>query len=427
MHPVPETLPESTNTIVVDRCDSRTRAGWRAPLSDVHGWLRWRLPHLYSGVRAPWWNALRLRWERTLEPKVPVKLVEAVVEGRLLRLLYAGHEDGLRYIQPFVQDQLFGEAPTRVWEWRMHRRDLARSLSSFDVDLAVTVLEKDLVAASLEPQSVLMPFRIHQVVDTSRGWPQVREHISRGERARHLRQSERHGFRLRASHSDEEYRWFYERMVRPSMAVRYGDRDRSLEEPRGLHAIFRHGVLFMVDSGAGPVAGSASELDRRRGIVNGRLIGVRDGDQLLRKEGAQNALYHFILRWACENGFRCVDYQGCEPFLSKGTFQYKKRFGTTAVLPPSRYRFLRVVLTPGRDSERLRDFLAANPVMLVDDQDRLGSGYFTDRHRPPRYDIPDDSAGFHFRRDIDMDELLGALASGSPSSSGVRAMAEVRP
>jgi hypothetical protein len=378
-------------------------------VDDARGWWRYRRPHLAATIRSPSVNAMRLRLERRRVPTVPLRIARGTVGGRTITYAYGGHADGLRYIQPFVQDGLLaGAEDLTVEEHAVPRPDLLPALERADADLTTAVLEEVLVPRALPARTLLMPFRIHQAVDTSRPWSEVRAEISRRELKRHEAACRKHGFRLRTTADEAEYRWFYQHMVRPSMEVRYGGRDRSLGEDQGLHAILRHGVLFLVESDDGPVAGSASELDRRRSIVNGRLIGVRDGDQELRRNGAQNALYHFILEYACAHGFAQVDYQGCEPFLSKGTFQYKKRFGTEAVLPPSRYRFLRMLLTPRKDSGRLRDFLVANPIMMVDERGRLGAWYPRDAARPPRHDIPDDSLGFAFRAELDLDALFGA-------------------
>ncbi len=371
------------------------------------GWAHWRAPHLVRSVRAGWWNRFRLGIHRSRHRRVPVVTAVGEVDGLRMSFVYGGFEDGLRYIRSYIEDRLFRGGPVEIRTEMLTRRELARKMAGEPPDLAIVADSSRYVRALPGARSVIMPFRIHQVVDTSQGWPAVRRKISRREVRRHERWCEEYGYTCAPTRTAEDYFWFYDRMVVPSMEVRYGKRDRSLGKEQGYHMIFRHGMLFMVDSHDGPVAGSTSELDRRRKIVNARLIGIRDGDQDLRKYGAQNALYHFILKWACENGYRSVDYQGCEPFLRKGTFQYKKRFATRAQLPPNHYRFLQMWLHAGRDSRQLRAFLADNPVMLIDGSGRLGAGYFHDERHQPRLDVPYQCEGFEFEELIDMTDFFG--------------------
>ncbi|MER6067840.1 hypothetical protein ABT187_03075 [Streptomyces sp. NPDC001817] len=379
----------------------------RSRVDVLLGWTRWRAPHVVKSIRSPLWNRLRLAVHESCRRRIPVVSASAEVDGRRMSFVYGGFEDGLRYIQPYIQDCLFGQDPVDVRKEMLTRRELLRKIDAEQPDLSIVAGGSRFVESTPAERSITMPFRIHQVVDTSQGWPAVQQKMSRREVKRHGQWCEEYGYTSAPTRSADDYFWFYDRMVVPSMEVRYGKRDRSLGKEQGYHMIFRHGILFMVDSRTGRVAGSTSELDSRRRLINARLIGVRDGDQDLRKYGAQNALYHFILRWACENGYDRVDYQGCEPFLRKGTFQYKKRFATRAELPPNHYRFVRMRLRAGADSPQLRRFLAANPVMLIDAEGRLGAGYFHDDEHRPRLDVPYRCDGFEFEQLIDMTTFFG--------------------
>jgi hypothetical protein len=372
------------------------------------GWFRWRMPHLLRSIRAGWWNRIRLAGLEFRHRRVTVLTASGDIGGRLLSFRYGGFEDGLRYIQPYVEDRLFEGTRVSTRLEQLTRRELRRREAQEPVDMSIVAGNRSFVRGLPSRQAVIMPFRIHQVVDTSVGWDAVCAKISRREVKRHENWCEEYGYRCSPSTEDSDYFWFYDRMVVPSMEVRYGKRGRNLKREQGYYMIFRHGVLFLVDSHDGRVAGSTSELDRRRKLINARLIGIRDGDQNLRKYGAQNALYHFILEWACTHGFRSVDYQGCEPFLLKGTFQYKKRFATAVRLPPNHYRCVQMRLRAGSDCAQVRDFLANNPVMLVDAAGRLGGGYFYDRQRKPRTDIPYECEGFEFEERIDMDRFFAS-------------------
>jgi hypothetical protein len=371
---------------------------------------RWRAAHLAATLRSPMWNRLRAGMEEVIHRRVPVVTTRGDITGRSVTASYTGNADGMRYIQPFVQECIYDTPPERSVR-HIDRQNLPAELTADSPDLALIAGTARSVRQFMGPGAVLMPFRIHQVVDTSAGWDAVQQRISRRERARHRNWTEQFDYACAPTRDSDAYFHFYDRMVRPSMERRYGDRDRSLGREQGYHSIFRHGILFLVRSRGVAVAGSTCEIVRRRRLINARLIGVLDGEEGLRRNGAQNAIYHFILQWACANDIDRVDFQGCEPFLRKGTFQYKKRFGTRAVLPPNKYHDVRLVLQARRDTNAVRDVLVANPIMLVDDDGRLGAGYFHDDDRPPRLDIPYQCEGFQYRRLIHLDRFLAGAQS----------------
>ncbi|MFI1736994.1 hypothetical protein [Streptomyces sioyaensis] len=165
-------------------------------------------------------------------------------------------------------------------------------------------------------------------------------------------------------------------------------------------------MLFRVHKSGEWVAGSVSQIARERRTLNARLIGVKAGDDKYRTAGAQNFVYHAILDWAAgEDSIDTVEFQGCEPFLTKGTFQYKKRFGTTAVIPDNAFGRLRMLIRPKALTPSIRRFLANNPVLTDDSSGGLVAKYFFDQDNALRSDIPHSSPGITGNVAIDLDEL----------------------
>jgi hypothetical protein len=123
---------------------------------------------------------------------------------------------------------------------------------------------------------------------------------------------------------------------------------------------------------------------------------------------------HFLLSRAWAEGYHRVDFQCCEPFLRKGTFQAKIDFGAGATLPAPPLQDVRLWLSVRRDNPGVREFLVANPLIILDGEDRLRAAYFHDQVRPPRRDIRYAGQGFDFESDA---ELTGFLtASETPPS-----------
>ncbi|MBL0385653.1 hypothetical protein JJB07_03230 [Tumebacillus sp. ITR2] len=188
------------------------------------------------------------------------------------------------------------------------------------------------------------------------------------------------GFDYFVTHEDEDFHQFYETMHKPTMNSRYGEFARSV-----------------------------SQLDPSKNWLNARLIGVRNGDDLYRTNGAQNFVYHAILHWASNVGnIDVVDFQGCEPFLTKGTFQYKKRFATEAILPPNHFHDKRLLVQANVHSPAVRQYLIENPMLVIDDEDNLGAGYFFDEQNKPRLDLPYQCPGIGYHVLLDLDERAAA-------------------
>lgn len=321
--------------------------------------------------------------------------------GEQACVAYAGVAEGLTYLAPFVEERLFEhhEPP------RTQPVDLdAMEASLFaEADLVVLAATPEVLGRLRRGHDVSAVPRIHQVVDTRGALGDVHRAMSSRE-VKRLAAAKAAGFRYDVTHEDRHFFEFYDAMHRPTMEARYGDKARSVEREKALETLFRQGALFRVFRGETWVAGSVGQIDVQRRTLNSRLIGIAGGDAGLREAGAQNFVYHAILDWAClEASIDHVDFQGCEPFLTKGTFQYKKRFGTRAVIPANVFGTLRMALRPNRLTRSVRDFLAGNPVLDADGNGALQAKYFHDRERPVRGDIPFASPGIGDMVAIDLD------------------------
>lgn len=310
------------------------------------------------------------------------------IGGGTTRIRYTGAQSGARFIQEFVQDQFFGRSKVNVSTATLDLTHDVLPEPDGAVGLDMITLHCDDLHRIADDSDVVLPLRVHMTVDVTGSWEQVCARMSRRETKRNTKwsQNPRHSSRL--SHDPDEYFWFYETMVAPSMANIYGSRSRMLTAEDGFQQVFQRGGLFLVEVDGEPVAGSVSEIDYTTRRVAGRIIGVKRGDQHLRADGTQNAVYHAIIEWAWRNSFATVDFGNSEPFLSKGTFQYKMRFGSKVVLPPTQHSNYRTLLRWNAALPGVTEFLVNNPVVLIDDQKgQFGAGYFSTASRPPCRDI----------------------------------------
>jgi len=164
------------------------------------------------------------------------------------------------------------------------------------------------------------------------------------------------------------------------MRSRHGDATRSLDRSTAYECVFRRGVLLFVTENGERVAGMLCRLDKREHMTF-RLVGVRDGAAEHYRSGVFMAAYLFLLEWAAEAGVTRVDLSGCEPFLSKGIFQFKRKLHPEMVRPDNHFHDKRLWLRVLRDSPGVRDFLVANPMVSESGGGGLEATYFFDDSR----------------------------------------------
>ena len=323
--------------------------------------------------------------------------------GMPARLVYAGMAEGLLYIAPFV-DQCFFEHSSVDQEGTLEWKQLEVFISQHRADIILLMTSLDVIQQYQRPGDIIGLSRIHQKVDVSKNWRAVLGQFSNRESKRHAQLVEK-GFSFDVSLEDEHFFSFYRSMHVRTMSARYGPLARSVQEQAAYSQLFKRGMLFRVHLNDEWVAGSISQMDTSTRTLNARLIGVDGGAAIHRANGAQNFVYHAILKWASSQSFiDCVDFQGCEPFLSKGTFQYKKRFGARAVIPGNAFGQWRLLIRAPTLCPSTRQFLVNNPLIGLDAEGRLQAQYFFDANHEIRSDIPFASKGIHSQVSHNLDE-----------------------
>jgi hypothetical protein len=338
------------------------------------------------------------------------------LDDEVFTLAYAGAELGMTYIQPYVEDRIFGSRPRQLRicvpagsvGGASPAGQLAAARSGLAVgppaDLTVVVAPPVTYIPGPAGPGLELPLRLTFVVDLDDASATARP--SAKERRRQLRRLERYAHSYEVSHAESDFDGFYRDMYLPTMACRHQSRARVCRRAEAL-GLFRSGMIFFLTSASARVAGVLCEL--REDTCVARLVGWRHGQaELLRQEVAKTT-YHLLIDWARQAGLREVDFQGCEPFLRKGTFQAKRRLGARAMILGDQAVAHRAWVEPGRDTARVRDFLAANPAIHVGPDGSLYAGYCYDSSRSAATDIPYSCSGITGARRIDLDQLLGGL------------------
>ncbi|WP_327381595.1 GNAT family N-acetyltransferase [Streptomyces sp. NBC_01207] len=331
-------------------------------------------------------------------------------------LAYGGLPQGLTHVLPFLE-QRRGTASQRIRRGTTWA-DLVDGRAAPGADILAVGMLRDRVPARLPRHSLLLPFRVTLAVPVGPDPQDVIGRLSRKARQQHARELRSHRRTLEVAAGESDFAYFYDDMHRPTMVNRHGDAARSEDRDSALVCLFRRGVLFFLCESGRRVAGMLCRLEGRTLVV--RLAGVARGDGEAYASGTYVAMYVLILQWAAEHGLTRVDLSGCEPFLSKGIFQFKRKMHPEVALPRNHFAGKRLMLRVRRDSPSVRDFLAANPVLAFRQDHGFEAVYFHDEGRPPRLDLRGNCPGVRGQRLVDLDDFLAGLPDTARQPSVVQ-------
>jgi hypothetical protein len=169
---------------------------------------------------------------------------------------------------------------------------------------------------------------------------------------RRLRQMEKQGFSYEFTRSMQDFDLFYRRMYLPYIQSRHAGRGAVLREAGFVRGIFEQGGLVLVRLGGEPVCGM---LCRMQGdLCEAWQMGVLDGSFELVKQGANVALWWFMLDWARRQGAKRFDFGDSRAQTANGTFHFKRGWGTYVVADPDLYSQLSFFSQSLPDSLRQR-------------------------------------------------------------------------
>jgi Acetyltransferase (GNAT) domain len=353
----------------------------------------------------------RRLWEAIAERRV--RAVVSRCEGASPTIAYAGWEPGFVTILPLLEHQRAhqaGTASSRTERW-ISWSELPRNGVTGSADIVTVGGDAGDLSRLPGTRSLILPFRVHLVVDVDGDAESMRRRICPRERWEFRRNRRRHDWTWEWDDDPRAFEHFYERMHRPTMARRHGPRTRTEQKAAAYECLFCRGPLFFVSEAGRRVAGVLCRWDPRTRTLTTRLLGVLDGDQAHYRSGAFKAVYHLLIEWACGAGVEHIDLHGTEALISKGIFQWKRKFHPRVVLAPNHFAHKRVWLHVARDSEAVRRFLVANPVLAMTAQGDMEALYFRDRDRQPRTDLGSSCPGVLRRREVDLDVFLSGTGA----------------
>jgi hypothetical protein len=354
--------------------------------------------------------ALHANWDVRSTARLPV----VVSHLGDVSVAYAGIADGLRYTLEFtelVRSTPAADAPGRIYtSVRAKYLGDVREWPDADVLLIGTTAPKAQILAP--PRSLILPMRVHFVVDIEADPALMNSRISKRQRWQFSRDQRIHQWTWRLETEPAAFDLFYDRFYRPTMRRSHGERERIEGRSAAYECLFKTGKLFFLYERGERIGGALCSWDPSTRVLTLRLFGVLDADAKHYESGALRAIYHFLIAWSAENGVGKLDLGGTEPFLSKGTFQWKRRFGSRITLPLNHFGRKRVCLVVRRDSPAVRDLLVANPVLAEGADGVLEAVYFYDEKRDPRLDLSAKAPSGPRARKINLSEFLADGVGG---------------
>ncbi|MGP4051173.1 hypothetical protein [Streptomyces sp. 2A115] len=382
-------------------------AATSAPRARFPQRVRMHVSYHWRNSGSPLVTGLRDRWDtrRTaVFPSVRSDLAD-------LSVGYSGLREGLAYTLEFTElrrEEGPRQSAVRV-SGQVSGSELRNHGSLPAADIRIVGTSASLARRMPKEASLLIPMRVHFVIDFDGDPEAARRAISKRERSQFNRDMRLHHWDWALNSSPEWFDAFYDDHYRPTMFRRHGSRERTEGKDAAYECLFRTGRLFMLSQDGAPIGGALCHWDAAQKVLTLRLLGVEDGAERHYESGAFKAIYHLLIGWAAENGVRRLDFQGTEPFLSKGTFQWKRRFGTRVVMPPNHFGDKRLWLQVCQDTPAVRDYLVANPTLAETEDSLLEAVYFFDEQRPPRLDYSAKAAGVERIRHVDLDAFLAPL------------------
>ncbi|MDY6867151.1 MAG: GNAT family N-acetyltransferase [Chloroflexota bacterium] len=280
-----------------------------------------------------------------------------------LTVTYTGTLTSLRILRKnFFSEPSTTEKTGRILVWKV--QDL---VDYSDSDIVVIEAGKHVVSKFSWHKAVVMPPYIHLVVDVEGSWEEVEYQLRRRKSARsEMRLARKYGYECEVSHREEDLESYYRDMYLPTIESRHDEfaSPMSFEEA---YQHFKQGFIFWVKRDEQYVCGNLCRADEDELVlVSG---GMLNADWQLMKEGALGAMDYLNIQWANENGFRIVNFLGCEPYLKSGIFQYKRKWGSRAFIPDSEDK--RIWMKIQRNTPAVAHFLKDNPAITTTKEDEL--------------------------------------------------------
>jgi predicted N-acetyltransferase YhbS len=287
--------------------------------------------------------------------------------GEPLQALIAGQLETKNYLAALLFEQPYTETHRRMWRWRALRKATARGSAHAIAFFDTTV----------------RTYRHAQRgnVFWLRGW--VRTELELARAAERIQRSDGIKSDVRRIHENrlacdttadpQALEQFYWNMYAPYARQGFGDKAIYMSYEQ-MKAGLNNPQLLRVSKDGQILAGMII-LHPESGVPHWWILGMRDGDRRLVRQGVLAALYLFGVQHLMDRGYRRALLGGVRPFLADGILQYKRKWGARLIAgDDGDPHWLMVVVT--QSTGAVRGFLKACPFVGEDEHGLVGRVFF---------------------------------------------------
>ena len=287
--------------------------------------------------------------------------------GEPLQVLIAGQHETKNYLAALLFNQPYSETHRQMWRWRVLRKATAR--------------ESGHAIAFLDTTVRTCRHARRENVFWLRGW--VRTELELARAAERIQRSDGIKSDVRKIYENRlvcdttadpiALERFYWDMYAPYARQGFGDKAIYMSYEQ-MKAGLKNPELLRVNQDGQTLAGMVI-LHPENSVPHWWILGMRDGDRSLVKQGVLAALYLFGVQHLKDRGYQRALLGGVRPFLTDGILQYKRKWGARLLAgDDGDPHWLMVVVT--QSTSAVRGFLKACPLVGEDQQGLVGRVFF---------------------------------------------------
>lgn len=276
----------------------------------------------YASPRAAAWVAAHDALALPFQMHGEVRRSEVRTEEGRLRLVEVGRG---KHTAPFCA-RLFGSRMRGVDDGVRPLWSPA-ALADVDADLVMAEIHNWMAPRFRRAGWLIVPDSIRWHADLTRCPPPRLTPSLKAD----LKKVSRYGYTLETAGTSRDWAEFYGSMVVPQARVRFGE-EAWIPSERLRRELAARGTLHFIHRDGARVAGICS-------VRNGStlwlpVMGLRQGDANLLKEGVYSAVFSLLFDWARNEGCTQVDAGRTSAFTLDGVHRFKRKWGLDPVADP---------------------------------------------------------------------------------------------
>lgn len=251
----------------------------------------------------------------------------------------------------------FSSPPRRLRSWQAPLPKLRETFAKCEYDLALALVDKKWEESLNGAYSYRTGQSVRLDVDISAPWEQLTRTWSNKEQT--ARKIRKYSLSYRISHDPADLDHFYYHMNLPLIHKQFGGA-ASIDTIKDMKLWFEQGFLLMVVQGGKDVAAGLCKIEGDTTVF--LRAGVLNADRQYVANGAQAAVYYFILQYAKERDMKKVNFLPSSSFVRDGVYSHKVGWGATASPYEKALQSLLIFLPVQNVKTTL--FLEKNPVLV---------------------------------------------------------------